>query len=374
MEAIGRLAGGVAHDFNNLLTAIIGYADLMTERLDPDEQSAREVAEIRKAADRAAALTSQLLAFSRKQLLDPAVVNLNTIVSGLLQMLPRVIGDHIRTTSSLDPGLACVRADASQMEQVFINLVLNARDAMQAGGDLAIGTQNVELTEERLRAESLHIPPGRYAMLTIADTGAGMDAATRERAFEPFFTTKPKGKGTGLGLATVYGIIDQSGGGVSLESAPDRGTTLSVYLPVTEAVQEARRPDVAIVVAEGTETLLLVEDNDAVRELTVKALRRRGYTVHEAPSGEEALVWVHESGITPALLITDVVMPGMSGPALAGRLLKERPDLRVLYVSGYAEDASALDGAFLDRIPLLQKPFTPSKLAQRIRTILDTRG
>ena len=246
MEAIGRLAGGVAHDFNNLLTAIIGYTDLIAERVDIGDQTARDVSEIRKAADRAAALTRQLLSFSRKQFLNPTIVNLNDIASGLLQMLPRVIGDHIQTTSYLGEGLARVKADASQMEQVFINLVLNARDAMPMGGHLTIRTANLALDEERLVAEALSLSPGAYAMLSVGDTGTGMDAATRDRAFEPFFTTKPKGKGTGLGLATVYGIVDQSGGGIYLDTAPGRGTTVRVYLPVTNAVQEPRKPEIAV--------------------------------------------------------------------------------------------------------------------------------
>jgi len=373
MEAIGRLAGGVAHDFNNLLTAIIGYTDLIQERLDPSEQTARDVSEIRKAADRAAGLTRQLLAFSRKQLLSPSVLNLNDTVSSLLQMLPRVIGDHIRTTANLSDDLALVKADASQMEQVFINLALNARDAMPMGGLLAIETANVDLDEERLASESLNVSPGRYVLLSIGDTGTGMDAATRQRAFEPFFTTKPKGKGTGLGLATVYGIIDQSGGGVYLDTAPGRGTTVRIYLPATRAVAEAGSPEIQPpAVDRGTEVLLLVEDNEAVRSLAAKALQRRGYTVHEARSGEEALALIETIGVRPHLLITDVIMPGLSGPNLAARLMHQYPQLRVLYVSGYSDEANAAQGAFLGRVPLLQKPFTPSKLAERIRAILDS--
>jgi signal transduction histidine kinase len=372
MEAIGRLAGGVAHDFNNLLTAIIGYTDLIAERLDPADPTARDVSEIRKAADRAAGLTRQLLAFSRKQLLSPSVISLNDTASGLLQMLPRVIGDHIRTTANLSDGLAPVKADASQMEQVFINLVLNARDAMPMGGLLSIETANVELDEERLANESLHVQPGRYVMLAIGDTGTGMDAATRERAFEPFFTTKPKGKGTGLGLATVYGIIDQSGGAISLDTAPGRGTTVRIYLPATDTVATAGTVETAPAPADrGTETLLLVEDNEAVRSLAAKALQRRGYKVFEARSGEEALKLTETAGVKPDLLITDVIMPGLSGPSLASRLKHAQPRLRVLYVSGYTDDANADHGAFVGEAPLLQKPFTPSTLAERIRAILD---
>jgi signal transduction histidine kinase len=370
MEAIGRLAGGVAHDFNNLLTAIIGYTDLIAERLAPQDPTARDVREIRSAAERAAALTRQLLAFSRKQFLNPTIVDLNETASGLLQMLPRVIGEHIETTAKLAPGLAAVKADASQMEQVVINLVLNARDAMPMGGRLTIETANAELDEERLAAEALVLPPGRYVMLSIGDTGTGMDAATLERAFEPFFTTKPKGKGTGLGLATVYGIVDQSGGGVSIETTPGRGTTVRIYLPVTISVRPPAGPAAATAPADrGFETLLLVEDNDAVRELAMRALTRRGYTVHTARGGEEALDWMQTSGILPDLVVTDVVMPGLSGPGLVARLHAQHPPLRVLYISGYAGDA--LGHESVGGIPLLQKPFTPDALAERVRQILD---
>ena len=373
MEAIGRLAGGVAHDFNNLLTAIIGYTDLIHERLDPAEQTARDISEIRKAADRAAALTRQLLSFSRKQLVNPSTISLNDTVSGLLQMLPRVIGDHIRTTANLSDDLAWIRADASQMEQVFINLVLNARDAMPMGGHLTIETANVEIEQERLAAESLGLPPGPYAMLSISDTGTGMDASTREHAFEPFFTTKPKGKGTGLGLATVYGIVDQSGGGVYLDSAPGRGTAVRLYLPATQAAKEAHAPEpLPAATDQGTETLLLVEDNEAIRSLAAKALQRRGYKVYEARSGEEALALAEASEQKPHLLITDVTMPGLSGPNLAARLRQGNSRLRVLYLSGYPDEVNATHGAIVGQA-LLRKPFTPGHLAERIRAILDNR-
>jgi two-component system cell cycle sensor histidine kinase/response regulator CckA len=373
MEAIGRLAGGVAHDFNNILTAIIGYTDMLAERFSPDDATARDVAEIRKAADRAAALTRQLLAFSRKQFLDPAVLDVNDVVASLLQMLPRVIGEHIQTTTELAADLACVKADASQMEQVFVNVVLNARDAMPLGGHLTIETANVTLDAARIAAEGLTLPPGRYVMLRITDTGMGMDEATRARAFEPFFTTKPKGKGTGLGLATVYGIVDQSGGQVSLKAAPGRGTTVRIYLPVTDAPREEKAPAATPAARDGgTETVLLVEDNDAVRELSVKALQRRGYTVYDARDAEAAIAWATTSGIRADLLVTDIVMPGLSGPNLAARLLQENPRLRVLYMSGYTDEANAVQGAFLAGVPLLQKPFTPARLAERVRVVLDT--
>ena len=372
MEAIGRLAGGVAHDFNNLLTAIIGYTDLISEHLEETTPEYRDVGEIRKAADRGAGLTRQLLAFSRKQFLTPTVLDLNDTVSGLRQMLPRAIGEHIQTTIRLAPDLAKVKADASRMEQVLVNLALNARDAMPEGGELMIETSNVTLTEPRLRAEGLGVRPGFYVMLSIIDTGVGMDEATRERAFEPFFTTKPLGKGTGLGLATVYGIVDQSGGGVSLESGPGLGTIVRIYFPATTAIEPPRAPEVQRISKDaGTETVLLVEDNEAVRDLTARALRRRGYAVHEARDGDSALHWMQTSGVRPHLLLTDVVMPGLSGPNLAARLIQLHPNLRVLYMSGYTDDVGAVNGNFWAGVPLLQKPFTPASLAERVRLALD---
>jgi two-component system cell cycle sensor histidine kinase/response regulator CckA len=372
MEAIGRLAGGVAHDFNNLLTAIIGYTDLITERTDPSEPVVRDVAEIRKAADRGAALTRQLLAFSRKQFLNPTALDLNETVSGLLQMLPRVIGEHIKTTVNLAEDLARVRADANQMEQVLVNLVLNARDAMPVGGRLTIETANLTLDQERLSAENLPLEPGAFVVLSIADTGCGMDAATRTRAFEPFFTTKPKGKGTGLGLATVYGIVDQSEGGIGITSAPGRGTTVRIYLPASTSVLDPPAPEFHPARdSRGSETVLLVEDNDSVRTLAAKALRRRGYSVHEARDAEDAIEWATTCGIRPQLLITDVVMPGLSGPNLAARLLQSNPRLRVLYMSGYTGEVTAMHVNFWGGVPLLQKPFTPAALAERVRLALD---
>ena len=371
MEAIGRLAGGVAHDFNNLLTAIIGYTEVILERVDPDEQTRRDVGEIRKAADRAAALTRQLLAFGRKQFLRPEVLDLNETVTGLMQMLPRVIGEHNQTVPRLAPGLWRVTADPSQMEQVLVNLVLNARDAMPTGGTIAIDTANVELTPTRIANEGLTLPAGAYVMLSVSDTGTGMDANTRAHAFEPFFTTKPKGKGTGLGLATVYGIVDQSGGAITIQTALGHGTTVRIFLPAVSAPVESRAPESAPQITFGTESILLVEDNDAVRELARRTLRARGYTVLEARNADEALAVV-ATGAQPQLLVTDVVMPGLSGPNLAARLLQHNQRLRVLYMSGYSEDATAVHGTFWGGVPLLQKPFTPHELAERVRMALDT--
>ena len=371
MEGIGRLAGGVAHDFNNVLTAIIGFTDLILERVDPLDATASDVREIRKAADRAAALTRQLLAFGRRQFLEPRVLDVNETVSGLIRLLPRLVGEHIETSTRLAPRLRRVWADPSQMDQMLLNLILNARDAMAAGGRLMIETDNVELDSERLAAERLNVKPGRYVMLAIIDTGVGMDAETRARAFEPFFTTKPAGKGTGLGLSTVYGIVEQSGGAVTLDSGPGRGTTVRVYLPVAVAASDTIRPGAkAPVEGTGNETLLLVDDDDLVRQVTSEALRRRGYTVHEMASTEEALRWV-QGGRRPQLLLTDVVMPQMSGPELAARLLRDNPGMRVLYMSGYPSEALATHGGSLRGAPLLQKPFTLQQLAERVRTVLE---
>src|SRR5688572_11722248 len=374
MEGIGRLAGGVAHDFNNLLTAIVGFTDLILERIEPNARTADDVREIRKAADRATALTRQLLAFSRKQFLNPTVLDVNETVSGLIQMLPRVIGEHIETTTRLAPQLQRVWADSSQMDQVLVNLVLNARDAMPAGGQLTIETACVDLTAELLTAERLTLKPGLYVMLAVTDTGIGMDEATRARAFEPFFTTKPKGQGTGLGLATVYGIVDQSGGGIALDTAPGRGTAVRIFLPVTSATKDSdnRSRAQTSIISGGAESLLLVEDNESVRQVTAQALRRRGYTVYEARNAEEAIEWFSKSASKVQLLVTDVVMPGLSGPNLAARLVRMNPDLRVLYMSGYTDDATVVHGNFWGGVPLLQKPFTPAQLAESVRTALKS--
>jgi signal transduction histidine kinase len=374
MEAIGRLAGGVAHDFNNLLTAVIGYTDLLAERLQPGDPSARDVGEIRKAADRATALTRQLLSFSRKQFLNPTVLDLNEVVSGMLHMLPRVIGDHIETATALAPMLGRIRADPSQLEQVLMNLVLNARDAMPSGGRLTITTENVTLTEDRIDAERLRLRPGQYVMLEVSDTGTGMDEDTRAHAFEPFFTTKPKGRGTGLGLATVYGIVDHSGGGIALDTSPGRGTSIRIYLPVTTASGAQSSPPAPVRSSSedgGTEVVLVVEDNDAVRELARRTLQGRGYVVHDSRTAEDAIHWVEKSRVKPQLLVTDVIMPGLSGPNLAARLSGMNPRLRVLYMSGYTDEATPELEKYWGGVPLLQKPFTPAQLADRVRVALD---
>jgi signal transduction histidine kinase len=373
MEGIGRLAGGVAHDFNNLLTAIIGFTDLIIERIDPLDPVADDVREIRKAADQAAALTRQLLAFSRRQFLEPRVLDLNEIVTGLIRMLPRLIGEHIETSTRLAPHLGRIWADQSQMDQILVNLVLNARDAMPSGGRLTIETANIVLDEDHIRSEGVTVEPGRYAMLAITDTGTGIDASVRARAFEPFFTTKPHGKGTGLGLATVYGIVDQSGGSITLDSAPGRGTSVRIYLPVTSTLTgRADHPDARPALSgAGNERILLVEDNDSVRQVSAESLRRRGYTVHEARNADEAIQLASREPTAPQLLVTDIVMPGMSGPQLTALLVEKSPTLRVLYMSGFTDDAASIQGNFWGTIPLLQKPFTPGQLADRVRFALD---
>jgi two-component system cell cycle sensor histidine kinase/response regulator CckA len=372
MEAIGRLAGGVAHDFNNLLTAIIGYTEVIGDRESTDEATRRDVAEISKAAERAARLTRQLLAFGRKQFLRPVVLDLNETVTGLLQMLPRVIGENMQTVPRLAPDLARVTADPSQMEQVLVNLVLNARDAMPMGGTITIETANVELTAPDIAGDGLALEPGAYVRLGVSDTGTGMDANTRARAFEPFFTTKPTGKGTGLGLATVYGIVDQTGGASTIRTALGRGTTVCIYLPAVTAPAEKREPaPPPVTKTYGHESILVVEDNEAVRELALLTLRQRGYNVLEASSAEQALELI-AAGARPQLLLTDVVMPGLSGPNLAARLLQQNPRLRVLYMSGYSEEAVAAHGTFWGGVPLLQKPFTANQLAERVRIALDS--
>jgi signal transduction histidine kinase/CheY-like chemotaxis protein len=377
MEAIGQLAGGVSHDFNNLLTAILGYAELMAMRLKPGDPLLRDVAEIRKAADRASALTRQLLAFSRKQLLSPRIVDLNAVVKQMESLLNRVIGEDIRLVSHLAPRLHPVRVDPGQFEQVLLNLAVNARDAMPRGGMLTIETGNVDL-HEQLGFDHDALAPGRYVTLAVSDTGVGMDLQTRQRVFEPFFTTKEQGKGTGLGLSTVYGIVRQSGGHVWVYSEPGHGACFRIYLPRVEA-GPGPTPDLRETLPEpvragrGTETLLVVEDEHSVRELTRQVLRLHGYRTLDAANGGEALAVAaaHDGPID--LLITDVVMPGMSGPDLAARFQAARPETAVLFLSGYTSHAVVGGGMLEAGKDFLQKPFTPSDLAATVRGILDRR-
>ncbi len=372
MEAVGRLAGGVAHDFNNLLTAILGSADLVLDSLTADVPQREEVEEIRKAALRAADLTRQLLAFSRQQVIAPTVLNPNGVVVNMDKLLRRLLGEDVELRTVLAPDLAAVKADPSQLEQIVLNLAVNARDAMPNGGKLTIETQNVELDQEYVRGH-LSAQPGPYVMLAVSDTGVGMDAATQARIFEPFFTTKEQGKGTGLGLATVYGIVKQSGGWIWVYSEPGHGTSFKIYLPrVAEAVAPAAPSPVPPVSVRGSETVLLVEDDEMIRKLVQKVLKANGYTVLVAASGGDAerVAGQHEGPIH--LLMTDVVMPGLNGREVAQRLTAARAGIRVLYLSGYTDDAIVHHGVLDPGVAFLQKPFTPAVLGRKVREVLDS--
>jgi two-component system cell cycle sensor histidine kinase/response regulator CckA len=372
MEAVGRLAGGVAHDFNNLLTAISGYSELMLRRLRQGDPLRHNAEEINKAGNRAASLTSQLLAFSRKQVMQPKVLDLNTVVADMDKMLRRLIGENIELVTALDPDLWSIKADPGQIQQVILNLAVNARDAMPEVGRLTIETADIELDEINARWH-VGVKPGRYVMLAVNDTGCGMDSQTRERVFEPFFTTKEVGKGTGLGLSTVYGIIKQSGGYIWVYSEPEKGTTFKIYLPCIEEEADAfSQHAIAEELPQGMETVLLVEDEPLVRRLAARVLREQGYTVLEAADGEEALhVAGQHSEREIHLLLTDVVMPRMSGREVAEHLEKARPRTRVLYTSGYTEDSIVRHGVMDDGVAFLQKPFKPDELARKVREVLD---
>jgi PAS domain S-box-containing protein len=372
MEGIGRLAGGVAHDFNNLLTVIMGQCDLLLRRLSKGDATRRPVDEIRSAGERAASLTRQLLAFSRRKVLEPKVLDLNTVVTGMVPMLRRLIGEDIDLATALDPDLGPVRTDPGQIEQVIMNLAVNARDAMPRGGKITIETANVALDEGYAR-HHVAVRPGPYVRLSVSDTGVGMDAATQARIFEPFFTTKEPGKGTGLGLATVYGVVKQSGGSIWVYSEPGQGTTFKIYLPrVGEAVEAAAPAESLPAPRRGAETVLLVEDEGGVRAVAREILETQGYTVLEAASPRDALQICerHEGEIH--LLLTDAVMPEMNGATLAARAAALRPGMRVLYMSGYPPDAIAHYGVLDVGVAYLQKPFTVQSLATKIREVLDT--
>ncbi|MFB3917106.1 MAG: PAS domain S-box protein [Terriglobales bacterium] len=373
MEAIGQLAGGVAHDFNNLLMVIGSYSELLMDKLT-DEQLRRQTEQIRKAAKRASALTSQLLAFSRKQVLAPQFLNLNDIVHESAKMLPRLIGENIQVKLSLAPQLTTVKADPVQVEQVIMNLVINARDAMPKGGKLVIETADVEVGEPYSRLHT-SVTPGKYVMLAISDTGLGIDPALQARVFEPFFTTKERGKGTGLGLSTVYGIIKQSGGHIFLYSEVGRGTTFKIYLPAAAAEPRslaAESPPEAEL--QGTGTILVVEDEEAVRRATVEFLESRGYHILEAENGEHGLRVAGEHRGEIDLLLTDVVLPAMSGPDLAQKLLDSHPAIKVLYMSGYTETAILEQAGENMAAIFLQKPFTFAALSEKIRKVLPPKG
>jgi PAS domain S-box-containing protein len=371
LESIGRLAGGVAHSFNNLLAAIAFHSELLGEQLGEGDAQHYHVEEIQRAGERAAALASQLLAFSRRQVIQPRVLSLNAVVRGMESMLRRLIGEHIEIETALDPEAGAVTADVGQLEQVVLNLALNARDAMPFGGRLLLATGSEEVGGQPERPD---LAPGRYAKLVVRDSGAGMSAEVRARIFEPFFTTKERDKGTGLGLATVHGIVLQSGGEVRVDSAPGCGTTFTVLLPRadgTVAVAEPRRPLPDVTVPGGSEVVLLVEDEDNIRRPAVEMLESRGYTVLAAPDAEQALAISERFKESIHLLVTDVIMPGLSGSQLAERLLARRPGLQVLYMSGYPEDAIAHHGILDPHKRFLQKPFAPSLLLRTVREMLD---
>jgi PAS domain S-box-containing protein len=376
MQAVGELAGGVAHDFNNLLMVVKGHAEMLTDRLSsvPADVSApvrHNVEQIQQAAERAAALTRQLLAFSRMQDLQPRVLDLNEAVAGMIQMVSRVIGENIELAFLPGGKLGCVKADPTQMEQVVLNLVVNARDAMPDGGRLTIETSNVELDREYVAHHAV-VEPGPYVMLTVSDTGTGMDEATQARIFEPFFTTKGQGRGTGLGLATVYGVVKQSGGYIWVYSEIDHGTTFKVYLPqVSSESEKLPLEKIASGPAPGTETILFVEDEESVRELVGEYLQARGYQIIEASDGLQALDLAAKHQGAIQLLITDVVMPRLSGRELATRLAAKRPGLKVLYISGYTDDSIFRHGVLEGGMAFLQKPFNLKSIAQKVREVLD---
>ncbi len=370
MEAIGRLAGGVAHDFNNILTAIVALANVLMEELPAQSSQWEDAEEIKKAADRAATLTRQLLAFSRKQEVSPKVVNLNRIIGDSHRMLSRIMGEDIQLRFVPGDHLKPIKIDPGHMEQVLANFVANSRDAMLHGGEMVIETRNVTLREHHITMHG-ELLPGNYVMLSARDTGVGMSESVQERIFEPFFTTKEKGKGTGLGLATVYGIVRQHGGVLTVSSSPGNGTAFEVYFPWADSVESERQMPVSHMPAPGNATVLLAEDEETVRNLTVRILERNGYKVISAANGEDAIkIW-------PTLLnrvdflLTDVIMPGMNGLELYRRLKVDKPDLKVLYISGYPEDVIAEQGEAAVGIELLEKPFSPTRLLSKIHDILN---
>jgi two-component system, cell cycle sensor histidine kinase and response regulator CckA len=371
MEAVGQLAGGVAHDFNNILTAIVGYTDLLAAELEGNARQLEDLEEIRKASRRAAALTRQLLAFSRKQVLEPRIIDVNSVVSNLDKMLRSLISENIELKTELADDLAAARADPNQIEQVIMNLAINARDAMPEGGTVTIETRNATL-DEAYAAQHVSVIPGEYVMLAVSDTGCGMDEKTKSRIFEPFFTTKPAGRGTGLGLSTVYGIVKQTGGNIWLYSEPGKGTTFKIYLPAIAALPEdigkvapaeAARP--------GRGTVLVVEDDEQLRRLTHRALAGHGYTVLEADRGSTALDIARRHKGQIDLLLTDVIMPDTNGRKLAETIQAARPGLRVLYMSGYPDGAIASHGMLEPGVAYLAKPFTTEAVTRRVREVLE---
>ncbi|MGW8323038.1 MAG: ATP-binding protein, partial [Thermodesulfobacteriota bacterium] len=372
MDAIGRLAGGISHDINNLLTAISVSVDLMLMDIVENDPLSRECEEIKKAVEQATSMTSHLLAFSSKQMLEPKVMDLNEVVRRMQGMLRRLIGEHIVLEALLDRDTGRVRADSGQLEQVLMNLALNARDAMPQGGKLTIKTAEVTLGKEYAR-EHIDAEPGPYAMLAVSDTGRGMDEETQSHIFEPFFTTKEAGRGTGLGLSTVFGVVKQSKGRISVSSEPGRGTTFTIYLPSVPDRPEAEKARQAQPeTLRGTETVLLVEDEQMVRRAVRDVLQRNGYSVLVASNAGEALLISEQHTGFIHLLVTDVIMPRMSGPDLVERLDPWHPEMKVLYVSGYTDNAIAEHGVLDPGVALLQKPFSVESLLQKVRQVLAT--
>ncbi len=370
MEAIGRLAGGVAHDFNNMLTIISGYDRMLLDGLSPQDPMRGYAEEVARAADRAGALTAQLLAFSRRQVLRPRVVDINELLHSADKMLRRLIGEDIDLTLSLGAGVGNIKTDPGQVEQIIFNLAINARDAMPEGGRLIIETAVTHLDENYSRTH-LGVQPGDYVMIAVSDTGHGMDAETKRHIFEPFFTTKEQGRGTGLGLATVYGTVKQSGGDIWVYSEPGKGTTFKIYFPRVVEAPSADQPARNAAAKQGVETVLLVEDEKGVRELIAEMLRRQGYQVLRAADPLEALRISRQYNGTIHMLLTDVVMPQMSGKQLAEQLAPVRPDMKVLYLSGYTENTVVHHGVLEANVEFLAKPFSQQALAEKIRDILD---
>jgi hypothetical protein len=369
MESIGRLAGGIAHDFNNLLTVINGYSKMLLAELKTGDPFRDPLEEIEKAGERAAGLTRQLLAFSRKQILQPGVLDLNILLGNMRAMLERLMGEDVEVRFAFHPEGATVQADRHQLEQVIMNLAVNARDAMPGGGRLLMETALVELDESCV-SSSPEARPGRYAMLAVSDTGIGMDETTRQRIFEPFFTTKPAGQGTGLGLAMIQGIVAQSGGFVNVYSEPGQGTAFKIYLPALASADVAAEKSVAPSELRGGETILVVEDQGQVRDFAVAALKGYGYHVLQAPDAAEALSICEREGECIHLVLTDVVMPHMGGRELAARLVETRPEIKVLYMSGYTDNVIVHHGVLDEGANLIQKPFSPEELARKVRETL----